>query len=116
LLLIINSKTLKKEFNSPTSSIFHGTNHTVYCFDAQQRNIDPLVVESFGHEWSKFHNFDDQEIERLGKMYFDVLDDNIINKNTYVLDVGCGNQAIRKNIFELFKRRTLVTLKNIIIK
>ena len=106
-----------ENFNQKPIGTIAGLNKDIYLFSSgNKKNIDQNIVKSFGEEWSKFHDFDDQEIERLGKMYFDVLDDNIINKNTYVLDVGCGNQAIRKNIFELFKRRTLVTLKNIIIK
>jgi len=80
-----------ENFNQKPIGTIAGLNKDIYLFSSgNKKNIDQNIVKSFGEEWSKFHDFDDQEIERLGKMYFDVLDDNIINKNTYVLDVGCG--------------------------
>jgi ubiquinone/menaquinone biosynthesis C-methylase UbiE len=53
-------------------------------------NIDPEVIQSFGDEWEKFSSFDDAEIEQIGKEYFGFLSDDVINKNTYAMDVGCG--------------------------
>lgn len=54
------------------------------------QNIDVKVVEDFGEEWSKFHAFDNNEIERMGDEYFDILPQALCNKNTTVLDMGCG--------------------------
>lgn len=61
-------------------------------------NIDDEVVTSFGEEWLKFHAFQDNELEKLGKEYFDIVDDTILNKNTYVLDMGCGSGRYSKYI------------------
>ncbi len=54
-------------------------------------NIDKTTVVSFGNEWKKFNKFEDVEIEHIGSQYFDIVDDAIINKNSLVLDVGCGS-------------------------
>jgi ubiquinone/menaquinone biosynthesis C-methylase UbiE len=53
-------------------------------------NIDKETVESFGEEWTKFSSFDTAEIERMGNEYFDVLHHSSVDKNSYVLDMGCG--------------------------
>lgn len=53
-------------------------------------NIDWKTVKSFGDEWLKFNNFTDTEIEKIGNDYFDIVNESMLNKDTYVLDVGCG--------------------------
>lgn len=53
-------------------------------------NVDEKVVQSFGEEWTKFNSFDEAEIEKIGKAYFDILPDSLYAPNTIVLDVGCG--------------------------
>jgi len=55
-----------------------------------EKNLDKETVESFGEEWIKFSSFDEAEIERMGNEYFDVLHHSSVNKDSYVLDVGCG--------------------------
>jgi SAM-dependent methyltransferase len=55
------------------------------------RNIDMKVVKSFGEEWNKFHNFSPKVIEKICKEYFDIVDDTVINKDTYMIDIGCGS-------------------------
>ncbi|MFM2048744.1 MAG: hypothetical protein RI955_1292 [Bacteroidota bacterium] len=64
----------------------------INCFnqEIENANVDKSVVESFGEEWGKFDSFTKEEIEHIGNMYFDILDEKIINKNTYAMDVGCG--------------------------
>ena len=82
---------MKKEFNCQVTEIITGTYKDIHCFSIDDsKNIDSGVVTSFGEEWQKFHDFDDAEIDRLGKMYFDILDENMVNHSSYVLDVGCG--------------------------
>ena len=63
---------------------------SINIFSTLGENIDTEVVESFGEEWLKFQNYSDEEIRSLAIMYFDILTDSIINKNTYALDIGCG--------------------------
>ncbi|RDC64105.1 class I SAM-dependent methyltransferase [Adhaeribacter pallidiroseus] len=58
--------------------------------NTSDKNIDWTTVESFGEEWSKFNFFDDQEISQIGNDYFDIVDEVMLNHNSYVLDVGCG--------------------------
>ncbi|HEV7781556.1 MAG TPA: glycosyltransferase [Chitinophagaceae bacterium] len=53
-------------------------------------NGDPQVIKSFGEEWQKFDSFDERDFHRLGEMYFDILPPELLNKESNVLDVGCG--------------------------
>lgn len=55
-----------------------------------EKNLDKETVKSFGEEWIKFSSFDKAEIEKMGNEYFDVLRFSSVNKDSYVLDVGCG--------------------------
>ncbi len=55
------------------------------------KNIDMKVVKSFGEEWNKFHNFSPKVIEKICKEYFDIVDSTVINKDTYMIDIGCGS-------------------------
>lgn len=58
---------------------------------AADENIDLEVVKSFGEEWNKFHSFSKKTISKICKEYFDIIDDSIINKDTYMIDIGCGS-------------------------
>jgi len=53
-------------------------------------NYDHNTVSSFGHEWTEFNRFTDEEIKIAGDQYFDIIDSSIINKESSVLDIGCG--------------------------
>ena len=53
-------------------------------------HVDEKTIRSFGEEWKKFDSFDDTEINKIGNEYFDIVDEKILNKNTVVLDLGCG--------------------------
>ena len=57
-------------------------------FDPGQ-NIDRNTVESFGDEWSLFDSFDEDELQRIGKMYFPILLPHL-TRQTNLLDAGCG--------------------------
>lgn len=78
-------------FNTELYRTIDGGNKVIYQFDySNTQNIDRSVVESFGEEWEKFYQFDNEDIEQLGKEYFGFIDKLIINNKTSVLDVGCG--------------------------
>jgi SAM-dependent methyltransferase len=64
-------------------------NKDIYHFKLGGQNIDPITVESFGEEWSKFAKFSEEEIDYNGSLYFDIID-KIWLKDKNVLDVGCG--------------------------
>ncbi|MGB4845498.1 MAG: class I SAM-dependent methyltransferase [Ferruginibacter sp.] len=54
-------------------------------------NIDLEVVKSFGEEWNKFHKFSKKTISKIYNEYFDIIDEQIVNKDTYMIDIGCGS-------------------------
>ncbi len=58
---------------------------------ANEQNLDKKTVDSFGDEWNSFHSFGDEEIKKIGDEYFDIVTENQLNKNSIVLDVGCGS-------------------------
>src|SRR5674476_592911 len=65
-------------------------NKEINIFDINGRNIDKRVVEDFGEEWLRFNEFSDKDIIRTGEEYFDIIDETIVNKQTYAIDIGCG--------------------------
>ena len=79
-------------FNQEPVATIQAQNRPIYCFNTQLElsNIDYSVVHSFGEEWKKFHEFSYAEIERSANKYFDILDEKMINENTYGIDIGCG--------------------------
>jgi SAM-dependent methyltransferase len=81
---------MKLSYNVVPLQIVKGKNKEISIFSTDGQNIDPIVVQDFGDEWIKFKDYSAEEIKSLAIMYFDILDDSIINKNTYALDIGCG--------------------------
>lgn len=79
-------------YNQQPNKVIQVENREIHCFstDVEDKNLDETVVNSFGEEWKKFNDFSDTEINKIGNMYFDIVDDKILNANTYGLDVGCG--------------------------
>ena len=71
-------------------------NRNIIVYENSEENIDTETVESFGEEWSDFNNFKDEEILGLGEEYFDIVDDNMVNKNTIMADFGCGSGRFSK--------------------
>lgn len=62
-----------------------------FSSEADGSTIDLDTVRSFGEEWGKFHGFSDEELERIGAEYFDIVDDEMIGPEAMALDVGCGS-------------------------
>jgi ubiquinone/menaquinone biosynthesis C-methylase UbiE len=54
-------------------------------------NIDTAVVNDFGEEWKKFSVHNDDSVRELRKEYFDIIDETIVNEDTYMIDIGCGS-------------------------
>lgn len=77
-------------YNQLPVQVVAAENREIAVFSSPGKNIDGEVVKSFGEEWLKFNAFTDEMIEQGAREYFDILDEKIINKNTYVIDVGCG--------------------------
>lgn len=81
---------MKKEYREAPKQVLQGKNREIAFFPDQGKNIDHEVVESFGDEWTKFHDFSDETIHNIAQEYFDILNEHIVNKNTYAIDLGCG--------------------------
>ncbi|CAN5190014.1 hypothetical protein BH20BAC1_BH20BAC1_21730 [soil metagenome] len=62
----------------------------IHIFKIQGNNIDEKVVKDFGAEWIKFHEYDDDRIRVAAEEYFDIVTSNMVNRQTYALDIGCG--------------------------
>ena len=62
----------------------------INIFNIEGKNIDKKVVSEFGEEWLKFGDFTDKLIKKATEEYFDIIDDTMVNKETYALDIGCG--------------------------
>jgi SAM-dependent methyltransferase len=78
------------QYNHTPIQIAKGSHRDIAVFSTKGNNIDEHVVESFGDEWLKFHDFSDDTIQEIAQEYFDLVDEHIVNKSSYVLDVGCG--------------------------
>jgi len=76
----------------------------IYCFNIDESaNIDKQTVDSFGDEWEKFSSFSKDEIEKIGNEYFDIIDHSILNKESIVLDLGCGSARWSKYLVNKVK-------------
>lgn len=63
----------------------------ISIFESNSKNIDIETTSSFGDEWTKFNSFTKEEINSVGKEYFDIVPNHLLNKEeTIVLDLGCG--------------------------
>jgi SAM-dependent methyltransferase len=87
-----------KEFNRKPDKTINTNFHDIHVFniDETDENIDQSVVDGFGEEWSKFDSFTVSEIEAFARSYFDILDDNIINESSYIVDFGAGSGRFSK--------------------
>jgi|ERR1051326_348756 SAM-dependent methyltransferase len=88
------------KYNQKPGGIIKAKNNTeiLSFITGTKNNIDAKTVEAFGEEWSKFSSFSEEEITRTGIQYFDIIDDKILNKNSIVLDAGCGSGRWTKYI------------------
>lgn len=89
-----------QEYNTQPIQIVKTKNRDISIFSTAGENIDDEVVQTFGEEWLKFKDYSDEEIRLFAIQYFDILDETIINKNTYALDIGCGTGRWTKYLSE----------------
>jgi ubiquinone/menaquinone biosynthesis C-methylase UbiE len=87
-----------KNYNQTPQKTLKTSNRTIEVFDidGQDKNIDFEVVDAFGEEWSKFNSFSEKDIKDISFEYFDIVNDEMVNRNTYLLDVGCGSGRFSK--------------------
>lgn len=81
---------MRGDFIKQPDTIIQGKNRQINIFNLEGKNIDKKVVDEFGNEWLKFYKHNDDLIKKGGEEYFDILNDEIINSETYALDIGCG--------------------------
>lgn len=81
---------MKADYVKIPLQIIKGRHRDIGVFSTEGQNIDHKVVKSFGEEWLKFHDFSDETIKKISEEYFDIIDDTIVNRRTYAMDVGCG--------------------------
>lgn len=62
----------------------------IKCYDELGNNIDSTTVASFGEEWKSFHQFKDEEINRIGDSYFEIVTPSMIGEDKIAADFGCG--------------------------
>jgi len=79
-----------KNYNQTPIEIISTNNKNISVFNTDFKNIDKEVVETFGEEWLKFNAFSEKDILVAGNEYFDILNEKVINKDSYILDIGCG--------------------------
>lgn len=79
-----------KDYNTQPLHILETKYRNISVFSTDGENIDEEVVKTFGEEWLKFKDYSDDEIKLFAVQYFDILNESIIDKNTYALDIGCG--------------------------
>lgn len=80
------------EYNGHADSFIETDSGIIAAFTSfdGKSNIDSKVVHDFGNEWLKFSEFEEQELEKIGRDYFDIIDTSIVNNESIVLDAGCG--------------------------
>lgn len=91
---------MKQEFTKIPLNVLDFAGSTIYEFDGRHLNSEPSVIENFGDEWNRFDAISNNDINKFGETYFDILDDSIINKNTYAVDLGCGTGRFSKYLSE----------------
>lgn len=64
------------------------------------QNIDEATVKSFGEEWNTFYEFDEEEIQRIGDSYFDIVTPAMLSPEMRAADFGCGTGRWSKYIHE----------------
>ena len=82
---------MKRKYNRTPLQQITPNGREISIFEISGNNIDVKVVEEFGEEWLKFHDFSDEMINKSVGEYFDIINDTVINKNTYAIDIGCGS-------------------------
>lgn len=85
-----------KAYNQDPIKEIKATHKTISFFEIPKKNIDDIVVNSFGEEWNKFQQFDENDIDTISRMYFDIVNEKMINKDSYIVDLGCGTGRFSK--------------------
>ena len=80
-------------YDRKPTRIIHGDGGDIasFCDASSNANVDWATVDSFGEEWTRFPSFDEAELSVIGDQYFDIVESDMLGRNSQVLDVGCGS-------------------------
>lgn len=81
---------IMRPYERQPNLVIKSKTRNINIFNIDGKNIDKKVVSEFGKEWLKFNDFDDWNIKLAAEEYFDIIDEAMVNKQTYALDIGCG--------------------------
>jgi len=81
---------MKCSYMRQPDQVIQSKTREINIFNIDGKNIDKKVVDEFGEEWLKFSEFTDKIIKEAAEEYFDIVSEKIVNKQTYMLDIGCG--------------------------
>lgn len=84
---------IMKPYTKNSLGKIKGPNNSIDVFTKLDttENIDVSVVKAFGEEWKKFSVHQEDSVIELRKEYFDIIDETMVNKDTYMIDIGCGS-------------------------
>lgn len=91
-------------FTKKPTEIKNCNGKTIYIFDKGSKN---LIIEDFGKEWTSFHDFDENELQKIGDEYFDIFDKENW-KDKVAIDFGGGTGRWTKYIAPYFKKVYLI--------
>ncbi len=78
------------DYSRTPDKVMTAASTEISIFDTNGNNINQQVVSDFGQEWQKFYEFSDERIRVSAAEYFDILNEGIVNRQTYAIDIGCG--------------------------
>ncbi len=76
--------------NIEAAKIIEVNGAAIKCYDDLGKNIDMTTVHSFAEEWKAFHQFQDEEIKKIGDTYFDIVTPCMMGEEKIAADFGCG--------------------------
>jgi ubiquinone/menaquinone biosynthesis C-methylase UbiE len=90
--------------STTTFTELKGKNRIIKSFALPGENLDKKTVESFGEEWTSFHEFAEKDITTSGDKYFDIVTEEMLNSNSTVIDIGCGSGRFIKYLEGRYKK------------
>ncbi|MFN8922803.1 MAG: class I SAM-dependent methyltransferase [Sphingobacteriia bacterium] len=77
--------------SAPSRKLLHDGEQINSFVQADGSHIDSKTISAFGEEWTKFNRFSEQEIQKIGLEYFDIIQAVHCSPDSVVLDLGCGS-------------------------
>jgi SAM-dependent methyltransferase len=84
------------------SDVLEVNGKKIKIYDDLGQNIDSKTVQSFGDEWKAFHSFSNEDLTRLGDMYFDIVTEEMVGSQKTAIDFGCGSGRWSRYISKRF--------------